>query len=101
MKNGEEKYHEHKRQPQVGWIQDSRANRIYHFERGTMNYVYYDLDEMRSFIFREWDRPNGWLQKFGNSYIGTYKSDYARIIPVSIHDERFKDLIRKIDIEGI
>ena len=83
----------------AGWIQDSKANRIYHYERGTKNYLYYDLDEMRSFIFREWDRPNGWLQQFPNSYIASYKSDYARIIPVKVNDERFKHLIRKIEIE--
>ena len=93
----EEEYHNHKRQPQEGWIQDSKANRIYHFERGTMNYVYYDLDEMRSFIFREWDKgPNSWLQKM--SYIASIKSDYARIIPVRLTDERFKHLIRKVSV---
>ena len=75
-----------------------RANRIYHFERGTMNYVYYDLDEMRSMIFREWDKgPNHWLQKL--SYVGSRKSDYARLIPVRLTDERFKHLIRKISIK--
>ena len=65
-----------------------------------MNYLYYDLDEMRSFIFREWDRPNGWLQKFPNSYVASYKSDYARIIPVKINDERFKPYIRQCYIRG-
>ena len=94
----QEEYHNHKKAIHDGWIQDSRANRIYHFERGTMNYVYYDLDEMRSFIYREWDRPNGWLQKL--SYIGSRKSDYARLIPVRLTDERFKHLIRKVSIEG-
>mgnify|MGYP003125342996 CR=1 FL=1 len=41
---------EHKRTEEEGWIQDSKANRIYHFEKGTMNYVYYDLDEMRRML---------------------------------------------------
>tara|TARA_R110001583_G_C5453390_1_gene391127 strand:- start:82 stop:648 length:567 start_codon:yes stop_codon:yes gene_type:complete len=96
-----EKFNKHNREVELGWVQDSKASRIYHYERGTMNYLYYDLDEMRSFIFREWDRPNGWLQKFPNSYVASYKSDYARIIPIKINDKRFKHLIRKIEIEGI
>ena len=90
---------EHNRKEEEGWIQDSKANRIYHFEKGTMNYVYYDLDEMRSFIYREWDRPNSWLQKM--SYVAGYNSDYATMIPIRINDDRFKHLIRKIDIQGV
>ena len=90
---------EHKRTEEEGWIQDSKANRIYHYERGTMNYLYYDLDEMRRFIYREWDRPNSWLQKM--SYVAGYNSDYATMIPIRINDDRFKHLIRKIDIQGV
>ena len=91
---------EHNRTEEDGWIQDSIADRIYHYEKGTMNYVYYDLNEMRSFIFREWDKgPKYWLQKL--SYTAGYNSDYATMIPVRLNDERFKHLIRKIDIQGV
>tara|TARA_Y100001963_G_scaffold19490_1_gene24662 strand:- start:613 stop:1206 length:594 start_codon:yes stop_codon:yes gene_type:complete len=103
-----EYYDKHKREVQPGWIQDSKANRIYHWDVRkennswipTQNYVYYDLDEMRSFIFREWDKgPTGWLQKM--SFVATWDSDYTRLIPVRLTDERFKHIIRKINIEGI
>ena len=98
------KFHLHNRKEEVGWIQDSQANRIYHMEIvkennkwvATESYVYYDLDEMRSFIYREWDRPNytNWIKKI--AYIGTDQSDYTHLIPVRLNDERFKHLIRKV-----
>ena len=98
------KFHLHNREEEVGWIQDSQANRIYHMEKikknnkwiTTGNYTYYDLDEMRSFIYREWDRPDysNWIKKI--AYIGTEQSDYAHLIPVRLDDERFKHLIRKV-----
>ena len=94
-----EMFSKHNKNVEEGWIQDSKANRIYHFEKGTMNYLYYDLDEMRSFVYREWDKLNSWLRKM--SYVASYNSDYARMIPVKINDERFRHLIRKIDIERI
>jgi hypothetical protein len=96
----------HGREEEKGWIQDSKSNRIYHtevlgskedgyFSEG--RYVYYDLDEMRSFIYREWDRPkNNWIQSL--SYIGTKWSDYSCIIPVRMSDERFNKCIKKWEI---
>ena len=98
------KFNLHNREEQVGWIQDSQANRIYHMEIVKVNnkwiatgsYTYYDLDEMRSFIYREWDRPDysNWIQKI--AYIGTEQSDYAHLIPIRVDDRRFKHLIRKV-----
>jgi hypothetical protein len=98
------KFSEHGREEELGWIQDSQSNRIYHMEIiqennkwiATGSYVYYDLYEMRSFIYREWDRPehNNWIQKI--AYIGTKQSDYAHLIPVKLDDKRFKHLIRKV-----
>jgi hypothetical protein len=86
----------HNRKSEMGWIQDSKANRIYHFERGTDHYLYYDLDDMRKFIYKEWDRPtNNWIKDL--SYIAGYNSDFARIIPVRLNDTRFTTLIRKIN----
>jgi len=98
------KFHLHNREEEVGWIQDSQANRIYHMEIvkennkwiATGSYVYYDLDEMRSFIYREWDRLEftNWIKK--EAYIGTVQSDYTHLIPVRVDDERFKHLVRKV-----
>ena len=42
---------------------------------------------------------NSWLQKM--SYVAGYNSDYATMIPIRINDDRFKHLIRKIDIQGV
>ena len=101
-----DEFSKHGRKKELGWLQDSISNRIYHMEilrefgkwLGTGNYAYYDLEEMRSFIYREWDRPehNNWIKKI--AYIGTKESDYAYLIPVRLNDERFKHLIRKVKL---
>jgi hypothetical protein len=96
----------HNRVCEEGWIQDSKSNRIYHMEIirennrwvATGNYLYYDLEEMRSFVYKEWDKSEtSWIRK--NAYVGTKESDYAHLIPVRLTDERFKHLIRRIEIE--
>ena len=103
-----EHFNKHNREVEPGWIQDSQAHRIYHWDVRkennswipTQNYVYYDLDEMRSFIYREWDKgPSSWLQKM--SFVATWDSDYTRLIPVRLTDDRFKHLIRKINIQEV
>jgi hypothetical protein len=98
------KFNLHNREKEVGWIQDSLSDRIYHFEKikvndewvATGNYLYYDKREMESFIYREWDRPKGknWIRDL--VYIGSEKSDYAELIPVRLDDKRFEHLIRKV-----
>jgi len=92
---------EHKREAEDGWIQDSRSDRIYHTEVtdgvATGRYVYYDLHEMRNFIYREYDRPkNNWIQDL--KYVSGKMGDYTEIIPVRKSDERFNSYIRKWEI---
>ena len=59
------------------------------------NYIYYDLDRMRSFIFREWDKPEdkNWIKDL--AYVGGKKSDYALLLPIAVSDRRFKPYIKQ------
>ena len=92
---------EHNREEEDGWIQDSKSDRIYHTEVkdgvATGRYVYYDLQEMRNFIYREYDRPkNNCIQDL--KYVSGKMGDYTEIIPVRKSDERFNSYIRKWEI---
>ncbi len=95
------KKNEHKREEEDGWVQDSKSDRIYHTEVtdgfATGRYVYYDLHEMRNFIYREWDKSeDSWIRKL--SYISGKMGDYTQIIPVRMSEEKFKPYIRKWEI---
>ena len=95
------KIEEHGREEEDGWIHDSLSDRIYHMEvnKGIASgrYVYYDLREMRSFIYREWDKSeDSWIRKL--SYISGEMGDYTQIIPIRKSDKRFAPFIRKWEI---
>jgi len=90
----------HGNDEEEGYIQDSKAHRIYHLEVintkntksgfvGTGNWVYYDLPTMRNFIHREWNKPKAtnWIRAL--SFVGGYNSNYARLISMSVKDSRF------------
>ena len=80
-----------------GWFLTSKAHRIYHWQnKDKFNYLYYDLEAMRNFVLREWNKPKdvNWIKKL--SYVAGDNSDNALLIPICINDDKFKPYIRQV-----